>query len=209
MTDGATRAKSGVTPRRRPRGELDQAAFECLLRALDTDRNLAGERYETIRAKNITIFAARESRWPDRLVDEALDRTALKIQGGERIEDIAAYVYTVAGYVLREEWRTAEARTDSIESVGEIAHDQSYDPAAELRQECLDRCHDTLTPEDRELMDEYYQGQKSQRIEGRKKLSKRLGVSLAALRQRAFRVRKQLLSCVEECLGASGSFEGV
>lgn len=148
------------------------------------------------------MMAAR-SRWPDRLVDEALDRTALKIQAGEHIKNIDAFVYAVCRNLLREEWTAPEARTESLTDVGDLPQTQPEDPVDPWLRECLDQCLAALPSEDRRLMFDFYKGQRSAKIEHRKGLSERLGITAGALRQRAFRVRWRLHACIEACLGTS------
>jgi hypothetical protein len=57
-----------------------------------------------------------------------------------------------------------------------------------------------LTPNNRELVLEYFQDEKRAKIERRKALTQRLGVSLNALRIRAHRVCANLKKCMHECL---------
>jgi hypothetical protein len=47
----------------------------------------------------------------------------------------------------------------------------------------------------------YYQGEKSAKIENRKRLAEGLSVTLGALRYRAFDLRQRLQGCIERCMG--------
>jgi hypothetical protein len=58
-----------------------------------------------------------------------------------------------------------------------------------------------LTPDSRELVLQYYQGEKKAKIDHRKRLALRMGIGLNALRLRAFRIRETLYQCVQNCLG--------
>jgi DNA-directed RNA polymerase specialized sigma24 family protein len=71
----------------------------------------------------------------------------------------------------------------------------------ESRLDCLRNCLQTLSPDNRELILQYYQGEKGEKIENRKKLIDRLGIPVNTLRMRALRLREKLQSCVEECVG--------
>jgi len=71
----------------------------------------------------------------------------------------------------------------------------------ESRLTCLRSCLQTLSPDNRELILQYYQGEKGEKIENRKKLLERLKIPVNTLRMRALRLRERLQSCVEECLG--------
>ncbi len=66
---------------------------------------------------------------------------------------------------------------------------------------CLRDCLQTLSTDNRELILQYYQGEKSEKINNRKRLMERLGVPVNTLRMRALRLRERLQGCVEECLG--------
>ena len=68
---------------------------------------------------------------------------------------------------------------------------------------CLRNCLQTLSPDNRQLILQYYQGEKGEKIQNRKKLIERLGVPVNTLRMRALRLRERLQSCVEECLARS------
>jgi len=70
----------------------------------------------------------------------------------------------------------------------------------EERVVCLRGCLETLSNENRELILEYYQGEKREKIQNRKRLMERLGIPVNTLRMRALRLRERLQGCVEECL---------
>jgi DNA-directed RNA polymerase specialized sigma24 family protein len=78
-----------------------------------------------------------------------------------------------------------------------------YDPGDDDqgRLNCLRNCLQTLSPDNRELILQYYQGEKGEKIGNRKKLIERLGIPVNTLRMRALRLRERLQACVEECLG--------
>jgi len=66
---------------------------------------------------------------------------------------------------------------------------------------CLRRCLNRLPEESRQLIMLYYQGEKSAKIENRKRLAEGLRVTLGALRYRAFDLRQRLQGCIERCMG--------
>jgi len=57
-----------------------------------------------------------------------------------------------------------------------------------------------LTPANRSLVLDYYKEEKQAKIELRKKMALQMGISGAALRLRAHRIRAGLESCVEDCM---------
>ena len=66
---------------------------------------------------------------------------------------------------------------------------------------CLDRCLQTLQTGQRELITEYYRGERAAKIEHRAALAERLGVTSNALSIRACRIRTLLERCVKTCCG--------
>ncbi|HET9532865.1 MAG TPA: hypothetical protein VFQ92_21095, partial [Blastocatellia bacterium] len=56
-----------------------------------------------------------------------------------------------------------------------------------------------LSPDNRELILQYYDKEKGAKIESRKQLAERLGISVNTLRMRALRIREYLQRCVENC----------
>jgi DNA-directed RNA polymerase specialized sigma24 family protein len=69
----------------------------------------------------------------------------------------------------------------------------------EQRLECLDRCLQQLKPEQRDLAIEYYRDAKRERIERRRSLADRLGITMNALGVRACRIRNALQTCMSAC----------
>ncbi len=61
-------------------------------------------------------------------------------------------------------------------------------------------CLKDLPDENRQLILEYYQGEKGDKIRNRKKLMERLGIPVNTLRMRALRLRERLQVCVEDCV---------
>jgi DNA-directed RNA polymerase specialized sigma24 family protein len=74
----------------------------------------------------------------------------------------------------------------------------------EFRMECLRRCLDELSPENRNLILHYYQGEKDEKIKKRKELTQMFGVPAGTLRMRALRVRETLQLCADNCLQRRG-----
>jgi DNA-directed RNA polymerase specialized sigma24 family protein len=67
-------------------------------------------------------------------------------------------------------------------------------------QECLEHCLGCLSEEDREVITEYYRYKKPEKIDCRKRLAAKLGISLNTLRVKTHRQRMNLEACVEKCL---------
>ncbi len=174
--------------------DLTRESFEALLAWLDPNREVAGQKYEDIRTRLIKIFACRGCYEPEDLADETINRVTNKLEEIEAtfIGERARYFYGVANKVHLEYLRKKPA--PPLPAVTNTSEE------AERRYRCLDLCASKLTPENRELVFQYYQEEKRAKIEHRKHLADRLGIAVNALRIRAHRIRKSLQDCVRECL---------
>ncbi len=174
--------------------DLTRESFEALLAWLDPNREVAGQKYEDIRTRLIKIFACRGCYEPEDLADETINRVTNKLEEIEAtfIGERARYFYGVANKVHLECLRRKP--TPPLPAVTNTSEE------AERRCQCLDQCVTRLTPENRELVFQYYQEEKRAKIEHRKHLADRLGIAVNALRIRAHRIRKSLQDCVRECL---------
>lgn len=179
----------------RTQWDITQDAFDNFLTWLDPDREQAGRKYEDIRRKLIKIFACRGCSVSEDLADETINRVIRKMQelADSYTGDPALYFYGVARNVHLEYFKKNPAPLPL----------PPPDPPEQKEQEyqCLDRCMKVLTPQNRELMLEYYKEEKHAKIVHRKELAARLGVAVNALRIRAYRIRVGLQGCVENCLG--------
>jgi DNA-directed RNA polymerase specialized sigma24 family protein len=184
----------------RSKWTLTQAALDRLLACLDTDRDAAGQKYLEIRGSLLRFFEWRGCTFPEDLADETVNRVARKVSEGEEIRNHAGYFLGVGRLVLLEFYKEREREKRAL---GELAYSQVESctfEELEPRADCLRRCLDGQTLDDRELILHYYQGEKRAKIENRKKLSERLKTPLNTLRMRALRVRERLQVCVADCL---------
>jgi RNA polymerase sigma factor (sigma-70 family) len=195
--DSQDSAHSAV-PRRK--WSLTRDAFENLLTALDEDRDLAAEKYLEIRGNLVRFFEWRGCSFPDDHADETLNRVAKRIAAGEEVRNPASYSIGVARMLLleiiKEQAREQRALKETVNAQESV--DDSTD--SEERLECLKVCLNHLSPDNRELIIQYYQGEKGDKIQNRKSLVERLGIPVNTLRMRALRLREKLQICVEDCL---------
>lgn len=184
-----------------PRWSISAEAFERFLASLDRDREKAAERYEQMRQRLVVFFSVRAVCRPEDQADVTLDRVCRRIDEGEPIDDVAAYVLSVARLVELESRRRSrqERRLSWLLSTIPPA-DSEAAAASERALECVDACLERLPAADRELLLGYYLDDKRGKIENRRLLAEGLGVSPGALRLRVFRVRCRLEPCVRECL---------
>lgn len=181
---------------------LTKEAFDRFLDRLDADRDKAGEKYECIRLKLLKYFEWRGSDLPDMDVDETLNRVVRRIEEGENVYNLNGYIYGVAKLVFAESLKRRNRKQELIDDTSR--HEliiEPVDPDTTERQGCFDRCLGYLPKEDREIITEYYQYEKGQKIAYRRQLAIRFGISPNALRIRAHRQRVNLEACVGECLG--------
>lgn len=182
------------TPRRG--WELTQQAFDGLLAALDSDRNRAGEKYETVRRKLTKYFSWQGCSFPEDRADDAMNRVAKRLAEGEPIRDLARYVHGVAQLIVRE---SQQERARVQRAAGELLRGGLAPPSPEDHAACLEQCLAQLAPESRNLIVRYYQGERGVRILNRKKLAREFDIPLNALRNRALRLRERLAACVAGC----------
>lgn len=190
---------------------LTESAFRKLLAWLDLNEQRAAEKYERLCQKLRIFFEHRGCSSPEDLIDITLDRVARKLESGEVIEiaDPASYCYGVAHFVLKEFWRSPSRGIISLDSqpIGSnpytaLITSQSVEESVEeneVNHVFLDHCLSRLSPEDRNLIVRYYDGDHQQRITNRHDLASELGISSGTLRIRALRIREQLYDCIYRC----------
>jgi RNA polymerase sigma factor (sigma-70 family) len=190
---------------------LTPPSFQRLLEWLDDGVESHGERYLEMRRRLVTYFDRRNRLSPDDLADETLTRVAntLEESGTISITPPARYCYVVARFVFLEDLRRTQHGLVSLEDLPGAEpvtyrataplHPDRADEAREQRLECLERCLETLDPAQRALIVDYYREARREKIEHRREMAKRMGVSMNALSIRACRIRAALEACVNEC----------
>ena len=194
---------------------LTQNAFDQLLTLLDSDREQAADRYEDLRQMLITFFEFRGSLHPEEQADETINRVARRMSEGQQINasSIETYAYAIARNIWREyiaQPHRAFSSFDELllskhshQSPRELKIQAAERDELEKRLDCLERCLQASPPQQRELITNYYQGEREAKIKSRKELAEALGVSLNALRIRASRLRDRIEECVNICLKQS------
>ena len=160
---------------------------------LDSDRELAGIKYEQIRGRLIVFFAGRGCINAEDLADETINRVTNKVNEIQKEfdGDPALYFYGVAKWVYTEYLRrkTPQSQSPSTDSA-----------RAELEYRCLERCIARLSEEDRGLLLKDYGAKGQTQAERRKALADELEITLNALRIRVYRIRTALKECIEKCI---------
>jgi DNA-directed RNA polymerase specialized sigma24 family protein len=179
--------------------EMPQGAFDKMLAWLDPDRDSAGEKYEAIRSRLIKILAYRGCFEAEDMADETINRVVNKID--TLIEnydgDPSYYFLGVANNVHREFLKKPR---------GAELPDQLTQPEPvhinEKEKEfgCLENCLKKLPNAQRGMLLDYYRGDRSAKIDNRKKLAESGGISVGALHVKVFRLRAEMQKCVTNCL---------
>jgi DNA-directed RNA polymerase specialized sigma24 family protein len=177
---------------------LTRESFDALLVWLHADREQAAKRYEEIRSALIKNFRSHGCPVPEDLADETINRVARKAPEliGTYVGDPVRYFYRVAHYVHLENLRSRREIAPLPDDVPMLAREDDVEP----EYSCLEECMKQFKPRSRELVSQYYRGEKGIKIEARKQLALRLGIKLTALRLQAHRIRAGLKKCIEDCL---------
>jgi DNA-directed RNA polymerase specialized sigma24 family protein len=198
VTQNALREESRIT----------HLAFRRLLAWLDDGVESNGERYLEMRRRLVAYFDRRNRPGADELTDETFNRIASTLEktGLIATRPPARYCYVVAKFVLLEDIRrqNRHVRLDETWNADVARGSLRTGPdeaviIREQRLDCLDRCLQELKPEQRDLIVEYYADVRRQKIERRRALAARLGVTMNGLGIRAWRIRESLMTCVEGC----------
>jgi DNA-directed RNA polymerase specialized sigma24 family protein len=184
----------------RQKWNLTQEAFDKLLLALGDNRDNGGQRYLEIRGHLTRFFEWRGCSFPEDHADETLNRIAKKVAEGEEILNPSAYAMGVARLLLLEILKGRQREQAALNEIGPPSDVYVESDDVESRLKCLNSCLQSLSAGNRELILQYYQGEKGEKIQNRKKLIERLGIPVNTLRMRALRLRERLQQCVEECL---------
>ena len=179
---------------------LTPEAFDNLLAAFDSDRDNAAKKYLEIRSNLVRFFEWRGCPFPEDHADETFNRVARKIAEGEEIQKPAGYVMGVARLLVLETIKSVSKQRGALGEYQQTHSEMADVPDSEARIDCLQKCLQQLSSDNRELIIQYYQGDKREKIENRRKLGERLGVAINTLRMRAQRLRERLQGCVEECV---------
>ena len=184
---------------RRPKWVLTQKAFDRLLAALGGDLESAGAQYLEIRSNLVRFFEWRACRFPEDHADETINRVAKRLVEGEEILNPASYCLGIARLLLLEINRERVRQQHALSELPFSMITSNQSDQSEARIDCLRECLQELSSDHRELIIQYYNGDKRAKIDSRRKLAERLGVPINTLRMRALRIRENLQRAVENC----------
>jgi DNA-directed RNA polymerase specialized sigma24 family protein len=197
---------NGEPPSSRTRDEktkwfLTEIAFDKLLERFSSNRDEAGIQYELARRKVVRFFEWRLVETAEECADETMNRVARRIDEGQNIDKLMAYIFGVARIIFKEvinERKQAPIALDDAPAALSVRTPEVVEP--DVRQICFDRCLEKLEAENRDLILDYYEGTGRAKIDNRQKLADKLRIPLNALRIRVHRTKNTLEDCIAECL---------
>ncbi len=183
---------------------LTKENFDNLLRWFSADREDAGKKYEEIRSGLIRFFRIRGCADPSELVDETINRVALKIpkETIEMEKFSLSYIYGFAVNVHHEYVRLNASREVelNLNLPFETLHSKEYSGTENEHSNCLKRCLEKLTLEESTVLVKYYSEEKSAKFDLRKQMAETLNISVRALHTKVFRLKTRMKKCIEKCL---------
>lgn len=185
----------------RQKWTLTQDAFDKLLLSFGDDRDSGGKKYLEIRNNLTRFFEWRGCPFPEDHADETINRIAKRVADGEQIQNPAGYAMGVARLLVLEIIKGRQREQVALNEITTTTSEADTNTNdGEGRIDCLRQCLEGLSADNRQLIVEYYEGEKGDKIQNRKKLVEKLGIPVNTLRMRALRLRDRLQVCVEDCL---------
>ena len=186
-------------------GVPTEPAFQKFLAWLDEGKDSSGEKYLDMRRRLVRYFDRRNCFPADDLADETLTRVARRLEELGTISEgpPARYCFIVAKFVLLEHVRRSRPQVSAEESDFNAAVSSATRspsdalPETEQMLEYLEHCLEKLGVAERDLILGYYRGELRAKIQQRRELAERLGLTINALSIRACRIRDRLEDCVK------------
>lgn len=187
-------------------------AFQRLLDWLDAGANSDGRNYLNMRERLVAYFDRKNCLAPNEMADEVLNRVARRLEevGVIESETPAKFCYITARFVFMESLRAKDRSDVPLDDVlrqpptDALAVPESEKEEKETKEKmlvCLERCTGKLDAANRDIIVSYYFGEERVKIENRRALAEKLGITTNALTIRACRIRDKLEICVGECAG--------
>jgi DNA-directed RNA polymerase specialized sigma24 family protein len=179
---------------------LQQEDFDRLMNWLAADAEQAGAIYEKIRWRLVAILASRGCRFPEELADETIDRVSRRVTDIQEtyVGEKAIYFLGVMNNVHHEYLKRPPLPVVPLLNEGARA----VADTTEQIHACLEKCLNKLAPNSRQMIEQYYAADKQAKIDLRKRLAQKFGVSTSNLRLRALRIREKLQVCIARCVEA-------
>ncbi len=181
--------------------------FETLLGWFSEDRERAGEEYNKIREGLIRFFRFKGCSDSQTLADETINRVAEKIRTfdvSKNVKKISIF-YGFAANIFHEYLRNQKRQNEKLNKLSDIYNKfGDYEETFEDdRIQCLNKCLNKLSGEEKKIFSEYYAPEKEKKSEARKKIAERINCEMNALHVRVFRLRGVLAKCIGKCMKKS------
>jgi DNA-directed RNA polymerase specialized sigma24 family protein len=170
--------------------------FDELLDWLDPDRDIAGRKYESIRAGLVRLFISHGISDGAFYADETIDRVTKRLPEIRPtfVGEPARYFTGVARNIIREAIRNREVLPEVMpERIVEANDDDEL-------LNCLKRCLTELPQDRQELILDYHLHHGRAKVELHREMAAELSITEGALRTRAHHLRVNLEECVRKCL---------
>jgi len=197
--------ESGLTTQSKTKWSSSEESFARFLTWLADGQSADGQEYLNLRSRLVAYFERKGCLPADDLADETLERVNRRLDEAGRIEveTPAKFCYITAKFVFLEYLRAAKRKESSLDAADlerkgtEDRRDESE--RKEKLERCLDGCLSELSADERSLIVDYYFGERRTKIDHRRALAERLGISPNALAIRACRIRERLERCIKKC----------
>ena len=157
----------------------------AVLRVFGPDPETANARCVEMAERLRLYFLGRQREHAEDLAQETMSRGLSRIEAGaEIVVDPACYFFSIAKYLLIEQWRARHKQTDPLP-------DDPPDPRQEVdfksveAKLCVEQCLRLLTPIERAVLSRYYS-------EDHEQLAADLNLTHSNLRVIAYRAKKKL-----------------
>ncbi|MEQ9498803.1 MAG: hypothetical protein RIT81_18135 [Deltaproteobacteria bacterium] len=177
--------------------DIPSASWAALLEHLGASARVQAEAYERLRSRLEAFFRYRGWSDPDELVDATFDRVGAKLAAGtELTSDVPRYALGVARFVHLEQTKARAQQDRALRAAQEPTDEAAERIEHERRLAALEGCLNALSDADRRALARYHADRGQSKIDARRALAEKIGVTLNALRLRMFRLRNNLEQCV-------------
>jgi RNA polymerase sigma factor (sigma-70 family) len=179
--------------------------LQMFLKCLDQDDQCASRKYIHLTGI-LSIFCEqqiRSSAYADDIVARTVDIVAAKLSSGEDILNLYAYSFAVARHLLSDYRKRLipehidDKLAQTLKCNRQLGEQDSV--AKEIKEECHEKCLDSLPKEQRALITKYYERGLHCKLH-REEMAIDLCINTEALNNRISRIRKKLTRCCHDCL---------
>jgi hypothetical protein len=173
--------------------------FASLLTFLDPDDpDEASRRYLRLHQRLAGYFRMKGMYDPVNDADDALDRAGEKIEKGQEIPDIDRFCMGIARNIVHERLRHKKREESAFLKFLNYSQDSSTEATVDRIINVMKPCFEQLPADDQNLLTSYCKVPPGlDRAEHRRQLAKSLDSTIAALRIRVTRLRRNLANCVK------------